>query len=194
MANKKISQLAAGGALQATDEIPVARAGDNYKVLGSAFGGSQPGVGIVRGPFVLAFDDVGLADGLSFYTPTINDVMLDVWIEVDVAFDGTTPLGDIGTSVGSIAGLFSWVSGSVEMGKADSEDRGAGCLMQKSGNPSGLACSSGYYGSRAAPLRFTAANPLKVWVSQNGLAGGDPVGGTAGQARVYFVISTPVAP
>ncbi len=39
MADKKISELADGGALQDTDEIVVARSGTNVKIAGSEFGG-----------------------------------------------------------------------------------------------------------------------------------------------------------
>lgn len=37
MPNLKISQLSNGGALQSTDQVPVARGGNNYKILGSEF-------------------------------------------------------------------------------------------------------------------------------------------------------------
>jgi hypothetical protein len=42
VANRKISDLADGGALQATDEVEVARGSLNLKVAGSKFGGSLP--------------------------------------------------------------------------------------------------------------------------------------------------------
>ena len=38
----------------------------------------------------------GWTNGIAFYTPTVNDVLLDAWISVLTAFDGTTPLGDVG--------------------------------------------------------------------------------------------------
>jgi hypothetical protein len=37
MANEKISQLTNGGAIQSSDKIPIARGGQNYSILGSAF-------------------------------------------------------------------------------------------------------------------------------------------------------------
>jgi hypothetical protein len=47
--------------------------------------------------FPFAFDTPDLLTGAAVYTPTIGAVLLDAWVEIDIAWDGTTPLCDVGT-------------------------------------------------------------------------------------------------
>src|ERR1700674_2452447 len=70
-----------------------------------AAGAREPGAAIVR-KFPFAFNDAGLAAGKTIYVPTVNDVLLDAWVQVDTAWDGATPRCDIGTFSGSTAGLY----------------------------------------------------------------------------------------
>lgn len=157
--------------------------------------GSQPGAAIVRGPFEFAFDDAGLEDGLAFYTPTVGDVLLDAWIEVDTLFDGTNPLADIGTGVGSTTGLFGEAGSRPDLSGADSDgSAGEGVLVNLNTNfPLSVAAVLNASTYRLAPAKFISANPLKVWVSQNGQIGGTAIGGAAGSARVFIVTATPLA-
>src|SRR5271156_4709185 len=55
-------------------------------------------------PFI--YSDAGLSTGLSLYTPTIGDILYDAWIEVDTAWDGTTPTAEIGSFVGTVVGWY----------------------------------------------------------------------------------------
>lgn len=72
MANLKISQLTDGGPLQASDEIPVERAGTNVKVAGSEFGGSQPfNGGAITDPLIIQPDDQ-TADALDTEYATVS--------------------------------------------------------------------------------------------------------------------------
>ena len=157
-------------------------------------GGSQLGAAIVRGPFSFAFDTPNLNNGVAFYAPQVDEILLNGWIEVDVAFNGTTPFPEIGTFVGFSGGFF---NGNMRLDAIDDERIGAGMLIGANRDQSGTtniplqALNSEDH--RFVPMRFTAANPLKLVVSQNGLAGGDPVGGTAGSGRVYIITATPVA-
>lgn len=147
----------------------------------------------VHGPFPFAFNTPGLNNGVNFYTPTVGDLLLDAWIEVTTAFNGTTPNGDIGTYVGTSSGLFA-VGAPIPLTGADSEGAGGGLLVNLGAymNPS-LVGASASMNKRVAPARFTAANPLKLVISQTGLKGGAAIGGTAGAVNLYIVTGTPVA-
>lgn len=160
-----------------------------------ASGGSVPGAAIVRGPFDIAFDDAGLNDGIAFYTPTVDDILLDAWIEVDTAFDGTTPKADIGTGVNSTSGLFSQAGTFPDLSSADNDgSAGEGVLINDSGNvPLSVAAAIQSSAYRIVPAKFITAAPLKVWVSQNGAIGGTAIGGAAGAGRVFIVTATPLA-
>ena len=158
-------------------------------------GGSTLGAAILRGPFSFAFDDAGLEDGLEFSTPTVGDIILDVFVVVDIAFDGTTPKLDYGTGVGTNTGLLNAFTGISFASGADDERGGTGLLIggSSTNSPTSLAASGGYYGIGHPEGIVTAANPLKVWVSQDGQKGGAAAGSTAGAARLYIVTATPVA-
>jgi len=156
-------------------------------------GGSQT---VVRGPLSFAFNTAGLANGVTVYTPTVNDLLLDAWIEIDTAFDGTTPKGDIGTFVGTTSGLFASVSALVDISHADVETAGTGVRVNLVTSAAmSLVMAPLVFGSaaRPAPARFTATNPLLLVVSQDGTKGGAAIGGTAGAGRLYIVTATPVA-
>ncbi len=152
--------------------------------------GSVPGASIVRGPFVFAFDTPNINNGVDIYVPTVGDVLLDAWYEVDVAFDGTTPFFDLGTFVASTIGLW---NGLGILDTADDEHRGTGLLIGPAGpNKNIPAYSLNSEDHRFVPAKFVATNPLKIIVSQDGLIGGAAIGGAQGAGAVYFVTSTPV--
>ena len=46
--------------------------------------------------FDIAYDTPGLDTGYAVYTPQVGEILLDAWWEIDTAYDGTTPLGDVG--------------------------------------------------------------------------------------------------
>jgi hypothetical protein len=159
-------------------------------------GAATAGAARVLGPFPFAFDDVGLNDGIEFYTPAVNDVMVTAWIEVTEAFDGTTPLADFGMFDGITAGFFANQGlGAVDVSTIDAGLFGGGTVSQGiAPPPSDLyssLLSSSPTGLRVIPLRFTIAQALKIVVSQDGEAGGTAVGGTAGAGAVYLVVATP---
>ncbi len=161
-------------------------------------GGSQPGAAIWRGPFSFAFDDAAINDGIAFYTPTVGDLLLDVYPVLDTSFDGTTPFGDVGTFVGTNNGLFSNFGGFLDLSAIADDDGanqgygGAG-LYFNSGPMGTLAEFAANNAQRFAPLLITAANPLKIVVSRTGAKGGTAVGGAAGAGRLYICTATPVA-
>ncbi len=166
----------------------------------SPTGLAATGVAIVRGPFSFAFNTAGLTTGVTIYTPTVSDILLDAWIEVDTAFDGTTPLADIGTFSGTTSGLFKntpLYADAIYLAAADTANSGAGVLQGTATDFKNITLSGAdavsTHVNRVVPARFTAATPLKLVVSQTGLAGGTAIGGAAGAGRVYIVTATPVA-
>lgn len=181
--------------------------------VGQVVTNTAPGVGTWQTPaapagapvvrkFPIAFDTANLVTGHTIYTPTIGDVLLDAWFEIDTAWDGMTPFGDIGTFVGVAFGLFGNLWAPVSMDVADTEGPGTGTLNNSNTTPGGTLLSTANVGiaatpnlarlARSAPLKFTAANPVKVCVSQDGQNNGISPGATVGAAVVYLVTATPV--
>jgi hypothetical protein len=186
--------------------------------LAGGGGGGSAGSPIVR-KFEFTFDTANLASGAVVYTPTIGDLLIDAWIEIDTAWDGTTPCGDVGTFDSDIRGLFGSAVAPVDMTHADDEGAGAGLLItggsgsdvrssanavgaaianvvtHSGANPQQLTYSNSITtigGGRFLPAKFTAANPIKVCVSQDGTNTGADPGSTQGAATLYLVTVTPV--
>ena len=147
-------------------------------------GGASAGVPIVRA-FPFAYNDVGLDTGLALYTPTVGDVLLDAWIEIDTGFNGITPLGDFGTFVGGggeglLANLF---LGAADMTQTDYDLSAAndGLLFGvQFPNPTSLSAGSATVaGSRTTSawrwqMKFTQTNPIYIVVSVDGTVGTTP--------------------
>lgn len=146
------------------------------------------GMSIVRGPFVVNYNDVGLNNGIAFYTPTVGDVLVNARIVVDAAFDGTTPRADIGPGP---FGYFGSDAGSGPPPVSASDDTARGISVRDDGDPTGLIESAALATYTMGLSPFTSAVPVKAWVSQDGQAGGLAVGGTTGILRVYVVTATP---
>lgn len=73
--------------------------------------------------FPFAFDTPGLLTGYEVHTPAVGDILLDAWVEIDEAWDGTTPSADVGTFTAGHTGWFNTLSGgadSVDLTQADS--------------------------------------------------------------------------
>lgn len=153
------------------------------------------GAAIVRAlPF--AFDTANLTTGHTLYVPTPGDVLLDAWISVTTAWNGTTPSGDIGffTLAGPPTGLFVAASGVApeDMTNVDVTTLG---MLSDLGDNTDLALSSvGTAGLniRVVPAKFVTNAPLQVVVSQTGIPGGADPGASQGAAVLYLVTATPV--
>lgn len=170
---------------------------------GGGGGGSQPGAAIVR-HFPFTFATAGLATGATIYTPTVGDILLAAWMEVDTAWNGTTPKGDFG----SFSAHFGWLGNNnapKDMTHADTTAAWDTDLLNESisaGGASGdmlmswltnfaFAASPPTDLYRGMPVKFATAAPIKVCVSQNGEDnGGDPVA-SQGSGVVYLVTATP---
>ncbi len=152
------------------------------------------GVAVVRGPFAFAFNTASINAGVTVYTPVVGDILLDAWFEITTAFDGTTPKADIGSFSGTTSGLFDISGNAVPLGTADTTATGgAGISINVTSGTLSLLAQVGSSLKRTVPSRFTTTAPLKLVVSQTGLAGGTAIGGAAGAGKLYIVTATPVA-
>lgn len=182
---------------------------------GGSSGGSTAGALIVR-KFPIAFNTPGILAGHTIYTPTVGDVLLDAWIEVTTAWNGTTPLGDIGTFDNGATGIFGSTSAnSQDMTDTDFTLNVMSCLLagdhmsavnqidalglmphnivtDEANVPAIIiATGQGGHASRFVPAKFANAHPIKVCVSQDGTNTGANPGATQGAGIVYLVTSTP---
>lgn len=185
---------------------------------GAAGDGSQPGVAIVRA-FPFAYNTAGILTGAALYTPTIGDVLLDGWIEIDTGWNGTTPQADIGTFGSQNTGIFAATTGeALSLTNPDTASGALACILIAQ-RLSGLAQMSdltwptsnegqGLYvvagaavnfiaapitnGARLFPTKFVSAAPIKVCVSQDGTNTGANPGASQGAATLYLVTATPV--
>lgn len=172
-------------------------------VPASSRGASSTGATTLHGPFAFAYNTAGILAGLTVYTPTAGDWLLDAWIDVTVAFNGTTPFADIGNfNNGTSKGLFAqYVSGAsgVDLSGAGNVVTGSAHLRSISNNGSrvipsldSVQASAAFTssGSQSAyfPVQFITADPLLLCVSTTGKTGGSAIGGSAGAASLYLLV------
>lgn len=142
----------------------------------------------VKGPFAIAFDTASLNAGVAIgYTPAIGD-LFQIIVVVSTAFDGTTPLLDVGFT-GDTNGFFYEASG------AKTAMSVASPLSLTAFDVSGSVTLDGTTPVVSTPAwaKATAADALLVWVSQDGTKGGTAIGGTTGAASLYVLAATPTA-
>lgn len=175
---------------------------------GGGGGASEQSVKITK--FAFDHSTASLKNGVVAYTPAVGEILLDLWVEVTEAWNGTTPKCDVGFFLTSGSGLFAAAQGGalIDLAVADAQDGAndsnapwTGPLLAQSdaaATPSSLAQSwaglftPGFPPNRGLPAKFTDVTPLKVCVSTNGnSSGGSPTGSTAGSAVVYFATAIP---
>lgn len=190
--------------LSGDSAVPSPSAGDAGKVvkvktdesgfeLADSGSSVQAGAPVVRA-FPFAFDSPNILTGHAVYTPTVGDILLDAWIEIDTAWNGTTPLGDFGEFVGTAQGLFAGGNGPTgltTMSGPDTNLVGVGYLAGNNGESLAALSAAGSAGFRVAPGKFTTVDPIKVVVSQDGTNTGADPGSTQGSAVLYLVTATP---
>ena len=149
--------------------------------------------------FNFSYATAGLASGVTIYTPNIGDVIYDVGICVTTAFNGTTPLLDVGTFNGGNVGLFGELAGAgvdgTKLYAAVTDNAGlsvpnTASWLQAAVGSVGAAGTAAYH---STPIIVTAANPLLLVVSQNGQKGGTATGATAGVGTVYVLTGQPLS-
>lgn len=140
------------------------------------------------GPYTVAYNTASLAAGVAFgFTPAIGDIFTPI-VVVTTAFNGTTPLLDIGYT-GDTNGYYYAASDSnaaldVSATLATTAFDVAAAVTLNSSAPA-VSVSSW--------ARASAADALLVWCSQDGTKGGTAIGGTAGSADLYILHATPTA-
>lgn len=146
--------------------------------------------------FDIAHDTAGLNDGVTVYTPTAGQWMLDAWLHVTEDFNGTTPKWDFGTgATGWAADMFG--AEFYPFGHLADVNYGG---MGSANYARSMSAVSIEYAIVNTPdnsypwvAKFLNTDPLKLWVSQDGLKGGTAVGGTEGQATFYLLVASPVS-
>jgi virginiamycin B lyase len=155
------------------------------------------GLPVVRA-FPFAFDTADILTGAPLYTPTVGDVLLDAWIEVDTPWNGTTPLGDFSSFVGGNIGMLASIGPTAcNMTVPDTAGITSFPGFLNNGTP-GTSLLDALLNGGTAPTygrdgvgKFTTAAPIKVCVSQDGTNTGSDPGSTQGAAVLYVVTVTP---
>jgi hypothetical protein len=158
----------------------------------AAGGGSQAGVPVTT-RYTVPYTAAGLSNGVGYplFTPTVGDEILDIAIRFPTVFDGTTPACDVGTGVTETRGLFYGIEQYVSADCPNVQDGGDGLSFYSCGNPANLLSALGNHGSFGTP-KVTAANPIRVWVTQNGEINGADPGASQGVIEIVVTIVTPV--
>lgn len=146
---------------------------------------SIPGVVTTRKiPFT--FNTPGILAGAPLYIPTVGDILLDGWVEVDTAWNGTTPKWDFSQDPVD-GGWLGFAAGPLSLTTADIMSGGA---LVSSAHAT-AAFISGNAGDRCPPLKFTSVNPVKLWVTSTGYVGGGDPGSTQGSGVLHLMRVTP---
>ena len=142
-----------------------------------------PGGSIVgHGPFAFAFNTANLNTGVAIgYTPRVNDLICPM-IVVTTAFNGTTPLADVGTA-GDTNGYFKGMSNPVNL---------TPLVTTTTLTFAGFQILSGSAVALPSFALVTAATALVVWASQTGARAGSAIGGATGAASVFIFSMTPI--
>lgn len=172
-------------------------------------GSSAAGAAIIRA-FPFTFDTPDLVTGHEIFTPTVGDVLLDAWIEVKTAWNGTTPKADVGPYTSSANGIFYAQIDAVDLRYVDWAYPAGGInadpLTAQNANVSSslstqfldLAVSNAIAAGSGIPkfprwqARFISDDPWKIVVSSDGSRVGADPGATQGAAVLYLVTATPV--
>lgn len=155
-----------------------------------------PGPLFIR-EFAFTFATVGLTTGVPILQLRAGDVVYDVGFGIPTAFDGTTPLADVGTFTGGNDGLFQeFVSTPIDLTAADNAVTDNTELLAPA-NPNWLQAAVGSAGAaggaayNASQLAVATDCELLLVVSETGAKGSTATGSTAGAGVVYVVTSTP---
>jgi len=155
-----------------------------------SLGVSSAGLPAVR-KFAISFDTPNLDTGTVLYTPKAGEELLNVWVEVDTPWDGTTPTVGIGTFSGVTTDLFNVAWGGTganpSLSTVDVTVAGAGYKANNTGgNRDLLTVTTNGSGSRVALGVFDGTEPLKAVVSQDATTTGGSPGATQGTGYVYI--------
>jgi hypothetical protein len=162
--------------------------------------GGEPGMPTVR-KFPFAYNTPGILTGAPLYTPTIGDVLLDAWVAISTLWNGNSPILSIGEFVNGLGS--GWGDGpgaapfqlnlssltDVDIAKSEFSE-------QSLFVPQGISLQTGQKlfadtpGAGVSRPLFTAANPIKVVVSQSGNAPQAAYAGSSGSATIPTTVVT----
>jgi hypothetical protein len=136
-----------------------------------------------------------LVTGATVYTPYVGDWLIDGWIAVNVAFNGTTPLADFGLFGASKPGFLN------TLGTAASIVALQDMTTVAAVNTLGLLANAGNYNDAQGlsiynatmtplPAQFASDDPIQVLVNQTGLPAGPDSVNTAGEASLFLRIAS----
>lgn len=140
---------------------------------------------------VFTFEDAAeLADGIAFTDELpVNTLVYDAGVWVPTAFDGTTPLADLGTYEGGETGGFvTGITGGNGWDLTTDDGTGVSGLSVNS-NPTLMQTVGGSAGY--VPIRITTASTLKAVASQDGAKGGDALDSAAGEFFAWALVALP---
>lgn len=165
--------------------------------------------------YPFSYNDEGLSTGESLASVSAGDLLIDAWIEIDTAWDGTTPLIDYGIAGYSSSGfLNNWGSGAADASEADQgvftylkgpSGRGFRVSQLSLSATVDWASQSSFpdgglfdtppqpaeYPQRIVPLKFVDDSSIEIWVTQTGFKGDADPGSTQGSGILYLVTATP---
>jgi len=153
-----------------------------------------PGGGLVLRKYTITATTSGLTVGVPLYTPKVGDVLYDAWFQITTAWNGTTPLGDLGLFLGSSTGILQEATTIANTGTSYLQDMTVAQvttdigLAYDGGTPNSLALAASWCARQLVPSIFATTQPLCAVVSQNGHAGGTATGATAGAADIYVLV------
>lgn len=112
------------------------------------------------------YNTPGLTTGAVIFTPRAGDVLLNLWVEIVTAWNGTTPKGDVGTFGSTNLGYYqqwSQANDSIDMTKADTVSTiFSGASWGQPGIPMWDAIANPVAGSIGVGLHLSATAPAAV--------------------------------
>ncbi len=164
-----------------------------YTVVSAAFGAGETVITVVEAIVDPTVDgDIGILAGVPFYTPVIGDIILDGWLEITTAWDGTA-FGDFGPSLAVTYGVLGFEVGTCNMGQADYGNPNSLNLLlnDQTKTDAVIANANSDGGYRILPGKVLTTRPWRVWVTDSGQRDGGASGAATGTARVFLVMATP---
>lgn len=165
----------------------------------------QLGVPVVYG-FHFAYNTPNLLTGAFLYQPALGDVMIEAWVEIDTAWNGTTPKLDVGTfSYGDTTGWWATQGSAVPLlaSRADGGQLDEIFNTQTYSSPTvtpssrlsditNFSMTTLNARQRRLPASvYDDTQSIKVCVSQDGSTTGANPGSTQGSGIIYMMWVTP---
>lgn len=139
--------------------------------------------------FSFTYKTPSLATGAALYVPQVGETLLNAWVQVTEAFNGTTPKLDMGYGPAGNVGIMGAVGVVQDMTVID----GTVNMLTTGSFPdlaiiSAIQFASSTSGTRLVPSQFNGdfGTPFVVWVTQDGTNNGAVTGATEGAAILHL--------